>query len=65
MAAFTSQPIPGAPPDVGREILGLNLRETPSEEVLKELERQMAFYGFVVFRGQMDLSGDEQVRISE
>merc|ERR1712196_508249 len=50
---------------LGAEVRGLNLRIKPAEEVLEKLQHAMSISGFIVFRGQGILHGDEQVEISE
>lgn len=53
---------------LGAEVLGLDLRSTSKgkdDELLQVLQKQMAARGYLVFRGQGVLTGDEQVRASE
>ena len=50
---------------LGAAVRGLDLRNTPSEPVLAELQSAMATRGFLVFKDQGALSGDEQVIASE
>ena len=50
---------------VGAEVIGLNLRDKPSKETLKTLQDEMSRAGFLVFRNQGILHGDEQVSICE
>ena len=50
---------------LGAAVRGLDLRSKPSEPVLKELQSVMASRGFLVFKDQGVLSGDEQVAASE
>eukprot|EP00325_Prymnesiales_sp_UTEX-LB-985_P025672 CAMPEP_0174716790 /NCGR_PEP_ID=MMETSP1094-20130205/24766_1 /TAXON_ID=156173 /ORGANISM="Chrysochromulina brevifilum, Strain UTEX LB 985" /LENGTH=326 /DNA_ID=CAMNT_0015916613 /DNA_START=30 /DNA_END=1006 /DNA_ORIENTATION=- len=50
---------------LGAAVRGLDLRKTPSEEVLHALESVMADRGFLVFKKQGVLSGDEQVTASK
>ena len=50
---------------LGAAVRGLDLRHRPSEEVLSALQSAMATRGFVVFKEQGQLSGDEQVKASE
>jgi taurine dioxygenase len=53
---------------LGAEVFGLDLRSTSKDkddELLQVLQRQMAARGYLVFRGQGVLTGDEQVRASE
>ena len=50
---------------LGAEVHGIDLRKKPPESVLKVLESAMATRGFLVFKGQGVLDGDEQVEASE
>lgn len=50
---------------LGASVRGLDLREQPPEEVLQALQSMMADRGFLVFKDQGVLSGDEQVAASE
>ena len=50
---------------LGAEVRGIDLRQKPSEPVLAVLESAMATRGFLVFKDQGVLSGDEQVEASE
>lgn len=50
---------------LGAAVKGLDLRKKPPEPVLEELQSQMATRGFLVFKDQGVLSGDEQVAASE
>eukprot|EP00306_Pavlova_sp_CCMP459_P001667 CAMPEP_0185176054 /NCGR_PEP_ID=MMETSP1139-20130426/27737_1 /TAXON_ID=298111 /ORGANISM="Pavlova sp., Strain CCMP459" /LENGTH=433 /DNA_ID=CAMNT_0027741803 /DNA_START=9 /DNA_END=1311 /DNA_ORIENTATION=+ len=50
---------------LGAAVRGLDLRKQPREDVLDTLQREMAERGFVVFKDQGVLSGEEQVRASE
>lgn len=50
---------------LGAQVSGLDLRTQPDEDVLEALQLEMAARGFLVFKGQGVLSGDEQVRASE
>mmetsp|Transcript_104978 Transcript_104978/g.169092 ORF Transcript_104978/g.169092 Transcript_104978/m.169092 type:complete len:386 (+) Transcript_104978:2-1159(+) len=51
---------------LGAEVFGMDLRTTPRDsELLPVLQKEMAARGYIVFRGQGVLSGDEQVRASE
>eukprot|EP00013_Stygamoeba_regulata_P024050 CAMPEP_0177656756 /NCGR_PEP_ID=MMETSP0447-20121125/15765_1 /TAXON_ID=0 /ORGANISM="Stygamoeba regulata, Strain BSH-02190019" /LENGTH=359 /DNA_ID=CAMNT_0019160953 /DNA_START=249 /DNA_END=1328 /DNA_ORIENTATION=+ len=52
---------------MGAAVTGLDLRlsRSPPADVLKALEVEMAGRGFVVFRDQGVMTGDEQVRASE
>ena len=50
---------------LGAAVRGVNLREKPKEEVLEALQSAMAIRGFLVFKDQGVLSGDEQVAASE
>jgi len=50
---------------LGAAVRGLDLREKPKEEVLEALQTEMAVRGFLVFKDQGKLSGDEQVKASE
>lgn len=53
-------------PVLGAEVTGLDLRTVkPDSKLLPVLEREMAARGYLVFRGQGVLSGDEQVAASE
>jgi taurine dioxygenase len=52
-------------PALGAAVRGLDLRKTPPADVLTALESVMADRGFLVFKDQGVLSGDEQVRASE
>ena len=56
-----------APLDVlGAEVSGLDLRNTSrNSPLLPVLQKEMAARGYLVFRGQGVLSGDEQVQASE
>ena len=47
---------------LGAAVKGCDLRNKPSEEVLQTLQSVMATRGFLVFKEQGVLSGDEQVR---
>jgi len=49
----------------GAEVLGFDARKRPPEAALRELERAMARFGFVLFRGQGTLTGVEQCVLSE
>jgi taurine dioxygenase len=50
---------------LGASVRGLDLRQKPSEEVVNALQTAMATRGFLVFKDQGVLSGDEQVAASE
>jgi taurine dioxygenase len=50
---------------LGAEVRGINLRQKPPEPVLEVLESAMAIRGFLVFKDQGVLTGDEQVEASE
>ena len=50
---------------IGAEVRGIDLRQKPPEQVLSVLESAMAVRGFIVFKEQGILSGDEQVDASE
>jgi taurine dioxygenase len=53
---------------IGAEVFGLDLRGTSKgkdNELLQVLQKEMASRGYLVFRGQGVLSGDEQVKASE
>ena len=50
---------------LGAAVKGCDLRNKPSEEVLQALQSVMATRGFLVFKEQGVLSGDERVRASE
>ena len=51
---------------LGAEVIGLDLRTTKKDsKVLPVLEKVMATRGYLTFRGQGVLSGDEQVAASE
>jgi len=50
---------------LGAAVRGVNLRKKPTEEVLAALQSTMADRGFLVFKDQGVLSGDEQVAASE
>ena len=52
-------------PVLGAEVVGLDLRSTKDSEIVTVLEQQMASRGYLVFRGQGVMSGDEQVAASE
>jgi taurine dioxygenase len=52
-------------PPVGATVHGLDMRKTPSTEVLEALQLEMAERGFLVFKDQGVLSGAEQVAASE
>ena len=50
---------------LGAEVIGLDLRTTKKDsKVLPVLEQVMATRGYLTFRGQGVLSGDEQVAAS-
>ncbi|KAL1504339.1 hypothetical protein AB1Y20_010745 [Prymnesium parvum] len=50
---------------LGASVRGVDLRKPPPQEVLSALEIVMAERGFLVFKDQGVLTGDEQVRASE
>jgi len=50
---------------LGAAVYGCNLRSTPSDEILDALQTAMATRGFLVFKEQGILTGDEQVAASE
>jgi len=50
---------------LGAAVRGLDLRKEPDADVLQALQEEMAERGFIVFKGQGILTGDEQVRASE
>mmetsp|Transcript_103642 Transcript_103642/g.167138 ORF Transcript_103642/g.167138 Transcript_103642/m.167138 type:complete len:342 (-) Transcript_103642:352-1377(-) len=51
---------------LGAEIIGLDLRKTHKDsKLVPVLQKEMAARGYLVFRGQGVLSGDEQVHASE
>ncbi|EOD09259.1 hypothetical protein EMIHUDRAFT_216634 [Emiliania huxleyi CCMP1516] len=63
LAAHGITLIPLSP--LGAAVRGLDLRKTPPEPVLDALQSAMAVRGFLVFKDQGTLSGDEQVIASE
>jgi len=63
---FEVYSIANTPPALGFRVPGIDLPKTEFDaETRKKIELLMAERGFVVFEGQMDLSGDDQVRVSE
>ena len=50
---------------LGAAVRGVDLRTKPPEDVLAALQSAMATRGFLVFKDQGVLSGDEQVKASE
>jgi taurine dioxygenase len=46
---------------IGASVSGFNMRSRPDEETLVALQQEMATRGFLVFKDQGILSGDEQV----
>lgn len=50
---------------LGAAVRGVDLRSKPPDDVLEALQSAMATRGFLVFKDQGVLSGDEQVRASE
>jgi hypothetical protein len=64
VAFLASRGVQIKPLDVlGAEVFGMDLRSTPQDsEVLAVLQEEMARRGYIVFRDQGVLSGDEQVR---
>lgn len=50
---------------LGAAVRGLDLRSRPSDAVLRALESAMATRGFLVFKDQGVLTGDEQVHASK
>ena len=52
-------------PLLGANVRGLDLRNKPSEEVLEALQHVCAHWGFLNFKDQGVMNGDEQVTASE